>query len=100
MPKREAVIQSAFMKRLEEIFPEMLWLKVDSTNRPGWPDVIFFVGHRYGVLEFKAERGSHRQPNQDYWVDRFNTMSYGRFVYPENVGEALDEILQTFRPEW
>ena len=34
--------------------------------------------------------------NQEYYVNKLNSMSFSRFVYPENSDEVLDAITKYF----
>jgi hypothetical protein len=44
----------------------------------------------------KKERGARKQPNQEYYVDKLDGMSFSRFVYPENKDEVFDELDKHF----
>ena len=45
----------------------------------------------------KKERGAHRQPNQEYYVNTLNDMSFSRFVFPENKDEVLEDLDVLFK---
>ncbi len=61
------------------------------------PDfVILGPNFTWAALEFKTSKDAHRQPNQEYHVNRMNEKGFARFVYPENAEEVLDELEELF----
>lgn len=88
--------QAYLIEKLESLFPGCEILKNDSGYRQGIPDLVIFYGDRYAMLEVKASESSPHQPNQDYYVQRFNEMSFAAFIYPENEEVVLDGLQQTF----
>lgn len=94
--KLEAEVEKKFMEDLNERLPGGHWLKGNSQMQQGIPDRMFLHGTNWAMLEFKRETNSDRQENQDYFIEKFNKMSYAAFVSPENYDEVLDEIQQTF----
>ena len=95
---RESVFQSKLIDKIKAMFPGCYVLKNDGSNKPqGFPDLtIYFCDGRWATLECKREEDAPKQPNQDYYVDRLNTMGYSRFVYPENEEEVLNDLQRTF----
>lgn len=92
----ESQFQSKLIKRLKKLFPGCLVMKTDPTYIQGLPDLLILFNDRWAVLECKKSGKASHRPNQDYYVDRMNEMSFARFIYPENEEEVLNELQQTF----
>lgn len=101
MPKRrtklEKDFEDDFMDELDAVLPDGFWIKGNSTMRQGIPDRLFLHGPNWALLEFKRDSKSAIQPNQDWYVEKFNEMSYSAIVTPENYREVIDEIQSAFR---
>lgn len=95
--KLEREFEKEFMKDLDERLPGGHWIKGNSQMQQGIPDRMFLHGPHWAMLEFKRDKDSDEQPNQPYFVEKFNNMSYAAIVSPENRQEVLDEIQQAFR---
>jgi hypothetical protein len=94
----ETKYQRELVKKLQQMFPGCEILKNDANHRQGILDLAIFYEDRWAMLEVKASADAKQQPNQDYYVDRFNAMSYAAFIYPENEEEVLRELQQALRP--
>lgn len=95
---RGAKLESGFQDRLRKTilnrFPGSMVFKMDQIQ--GIPDFLVLYKNKYAFLENKkSERATHR-PNQDYYVNKLNEMSFARFVYPENKDEVLTELDKFF----
>jgi hypothetical protein len=88
--------QAELIKRLRQRFPDCVILKNDSAYMQGVPDLILLWRDRWAMLEVKAEKDSDEQPNQRWYIEKLNDMSYAAFVYPGNEEEVMDEIQSTF----
>lgn len=89
---KESAFQSLLIKELKRRFPGCVVLKNDPNYCQGIPDLTIFHNERWATLECKKDAKSHHQPNQDYYVDRMNEMSFSSFIYPQNREDVLHEL--------
>lgn len=94
----ESVFKKRLINRILREFPGAIVLKVDANNIQGITDNIILFEDRWAAFEAKRNRFAPHQPNQDYYVDLLNRMSYASFVYPENEEQFIYEIQQSLRP--
>lgn len=94
----ESKFQAALIKRLKREFHGCLVLKNDPNYIQGIPDLIILHNDRWAALEVKASANARQQPNQRYYVDRMNDMSYAAFISPENEEDIFDELQQALQP--
>lgn len=85
----EAKYQMELIKKLRLMFPDCVILKNDPGYLQGIPDLVIFYRNRYAFLEVKASETSPTRPNQVYYVELFNDMSFADFIYPSNEEEVL-----------
>jgi len=90
----ESKFQRELIQDLEEMLPGALIYKNES--KQGLPDLTVLYGEHWALLECKKSRDSHHQPNQDYYVQLADKMSFSRFVFPENKQEVLDDLQYAF----
>ena len=94
----ERTFQANVISELKVLFPDCFILKNDGSNTPqGFPDILILFNNRWAALEFKSSKKSVRQPNQEYYVDRLDYMSFARFIYPENKEDVLNDLQRAFR---
>lgn len=96
MAKLESKFQKELMDEIRKQYPGCVILKNDSSYIQGFPDWTILYKNKWAVLEAKRSSSADKQPNQPYYVDKLNSMSYSRFVYPENKDEVLQELQQIF----
>lgn len=92
----ENKFQAKLIKELKDMFPNCIVMKNDSSYIQGIPDLLVLYGNRWASLECKKNARASRQPNQEYYVDRMEEMSFARFICPENKDEVLDELYLYF----
>lgn len=96
---KESKFQHDLILELKQRFPGCIVQKNDASYIQGIPDLSIFYKDKWATLECKNKATAHKQPNQEYYVDKMNTMSFSRFIYPENREEVLNDLERTFRPE-
>ena len=92
----ERDFQRNLIEELKTLYPEALIFKNES--KQGLPDLTILYQDKWALLECKESKTAKHQPNQDYYVERANSMSFSRFIYPENKQEVLNDLQQAFRP--
>ena len=93
---REPEYQKKVINKIKAMFPGSKALKNDSAYIQGIPDWTVFYKDKYAILEIKISKDAVHQPNQDYYVEEFNKDSFGRFLYPENEIEVLNDLSKHF----
>lgn len=99
MSKYENEFQKNLIKELKEMFPGCYILKNDPNYIQGIPDLLILYNNKWASLECKRNKIAHCQPNQEYYIDELDDMSFASFIYPENKKEVLDELQRTFRSD-
>lgn len=93
MSKLENDYQAYLIKKILKIFPGSIVLKNDPTYLQGIPDLSIFYGNKYAMLEVKKSEFERHQPNQNYYVDYFNNISFAAFIFPENEDSVLNALI-------
>lgn len=99
MSIKENQFQAQLIRELKAVFPGCVVLKNDANYLQGFPDLLILHNDKWAALECKRDKEAHRQPNQEYYVNTLNKMSYASFISPENRNEVLNELQQTFRTD-
>lgn len=97
MPRLERDYQAALIKRMERRFPEAYIRKHDMQQ--GWPDLLFLAPDFWALLEVKRRTPSADdfEPNQEWWIEEFDNMSFSACIYPENEEDVLNALEQAYR---
>lgn len=93
---KESKFQADLKKELRAMFPGCIITKLDSGDIQGIPDLLILYKDKWATLENKRNAKATKRPNQEYYVDKMNDMSFSRFIYPENKEEVLSELRKTF----
>lgn len=93
---KESNFQHALIEELKILFPGCVIMKNDASYIQGIPDLIVLYEDKWCALECKKSATARKRPNQDYYVDKMNRMSFAAFIYPENKEEVLYELQRSF----
>ena len=80
---KESIFQRRFIQELHKRYPGCWVEKADPAYRQGTPDLRFYHGRFWAAFEMKRS---------NEYISRLDTMSFARFVYPENVEEVLEDL--------
>jgi len=93
---RENEYQAKLIKRLVDTFPGCVVLKTDTAYQQGFPDLLILWGTYWASLEVKVSAQAPSRPNQIFFIERLDQMSFAAFIYPENEEEVLHALQQAF----
>ena len=94
--QKESGYQQKLIKKLKDMFPGCIVLKNDAGYIQGFPDLTILYKDHWATLECKRDSKSSHRPNQEYYVQKTNEMSFSRFIFPENEEEVLRDLQQAF----
>lgn len=94
----ESAYQAQLILRLGNLFPGCFILKNDPGYLQGVPDLLVLFQNKWAMLEVKASATSPERPNQPYYVELLDNMSFAAFIYPENEEDVLHDLQQAFSP--
>ena len=97
MGKLESKFQKELLDEIKSEFPGCVVMKNDAEYIQGIPDLTILHKDKWAMLEVKKSRTATKRPNQEYYVNKLNDMSYSRFVYPENKDEVINELHELFK---
>lgn len=94
--KLERDFQKNLIKDLKSMFKGCIVMKNDSSYIQGIPDLMILFNDKWASLEVKKSATASKRPNQEYYVDMMNDMSFSRFIFPENRDSVLTELKEFF----
>ena len=88
--------KTKLIDELNDLFPGCFVFHLDPNEFQGIPDLLIIYQNRWAALEGKKSATASARPNQPYYVELMDNMSFARFIYPENKDEVLDELYLHF----
>ncbi len=92
----ESKFKSNLKKEIEVLFPDCILIDTDPTQCQGFPDLLILFRNHWACLETKRNSNSTFRPNQKYYIDLLDSMSFSRTIFPENKKEVLNDLQQAF----
>ena len=93
---KENEFQAKLIKDLKVRFKGCIVWKNNGNYIQGFPDILILYKNKWAALECKRCANASRRPNQEYYVDILNGMSFCKFISPENRETVLNELQQSF----
>lgn len=92
----ERDFQSKLIRDIKLRFEGCLVLKNDAGYLQGFPDLLILHKDHWAALEVKRKGDASRRPNQAYYIQKMNEMSYASFISPETKEDVLNGMEQAF----
>lgn len=93
---RESKFQSELIIDLKDLLPGCVVLKNDPNYIQGFPDLLVLYKNTWAALECKRSLYEPYQPNQEYYLDFLDDMSFASMICPENREAVLYELQRSF----
>ena len=88
--------KTSLVNEIKERFSGCMVVHLDPNEIQGIPDLLVLYESTWAALEGKRSMDAPHRPNQDYYVNKMNEMSFSAFIYPENKDETLQELESFF----
>ena len=92
----ENKFKTYLVKKIEALYPDCIVTYLNPNHIQGIPDLLILYGPKWATLEAKDYINAKTQPNQPYYVELMNNMSFSAFIYPENEDVVLEELHRFF----
>jgi len=92
----ESQFQSKLIRKLRDKYPGAIILKNDAGYLQGMADLLILNGPKWAALECKANEFAPYRPNQEFYIDLLDQMSFCRAIFPENEWEVLRALQRSF----
>lgn len=89
----ENKFKTNLVKTIKRRLPGSFIFHLDPNELQGAPDLLVLHKDKWAALEGKKNEKASLRPNQPYYVDLFDSMSFARIIFPENAEEVLDELI-------
>jgi len=89
--------QAKLIRKIKKRLPDSMVMKQDANYKQGIPDLLILNKSKWAALEVKQKEDSSHRPNQDYYVEKMNAMSYASFIFPENEEDVLNAMEQALQ---
>ena len=88
--------KTKLIKEIEDMLPGCIITHMDPNEIQGIPDLLILYKNKWAALEGKKNANASVRPNQEYYVELMDRMSFAAFIYPENKNIVLDALYLYF----
>lgn len=92
----ESKYQAILIKKLQDRYKDCIILKNDPNIRQGIPDLLILWDDKWAALEVKNSFHAPYRPNQEYYLEKMDAMSFAMMICPENEELVLRELTSYF----
>jgi hypothetical protein len=92
----ERQFRTRLLARLTHEFPGCTIITNDPSRSQGIPDLLVLYGTQWAMLELKRSLNAPVRPNQEYYVEHFDAISFARFICPETEEEVISALQRAF----
>ena len=93
----ESSFQADLIKDLYDLYPGCFVLKNDPNYIQGFPDLLILYKKKWAALECKRSLYEPYRPNQEYYLEILDDMSFAAMICPENREAVLYELQRSFQ---
>ena len=95
--KKEDKFQLELIEDLNDLFPGCMIFELDPVlYGQGIPDLLILYKNTWAALECKRWVSARRRPNQPWYIEKMNNMSFAAFIYSENREEIIHALCDSF----
>lgn len=88
--------KTKLIAEIEDLFPGCMVMHLDPNEIQGIPDLLILYKDKWAVLEGKKSANASVRPNQQYYVELMDRMSFAAFIFPENKDVVLEALYMHF----
>jgi hypothetical protein len=88
--------KTKLINEIKNMFPGCIVVHLDPNEIQGIPDLLILYKNKWAALEGKKTADASVRPNQKYYVELMDRMSYASFIFPENKNQVMDELWYHF----
>ena len=92
----ENTFKTKLIHELYDLFPGCIVLHNDPNDIQGFPDLMVLYKHMWACLEGKKSLREPYRPNQEYYLEVLDDMSFAAMICPENKEAVLFELQRSF----
>ena len=94
----EGRFKTEVIKEVKQLLPGCLVLHLDPNDVQGISDLLILYEKTWAVLEGKKSFNEPYRPNQEYYLEVLDGMSFASMICPENKEAVLYELQLALAP--